>query len=212
MRWICFEGVEGTGKTTQCKKLAEYLINKGYKVLLTKEPGTPHSPLTMKLREIMLSKEFDEELTIPARELISQAIRSIHLEKVVRPAIEAEYDFCIQDRGVLSGLAYGIACGMDIQDLDALTYIAIPHDFLERDIYNDVILLQGDVEKGLAMAKNAKQEFSAGDAIEAKGNEFMHNVARNFEDFADDFLAERINVNGKDIDTVFNEIRTALGV
>ena len=215
MRWICFEGVEGTGKTTQCKKLAEYLTNKGYRVLLTKEPGTPHSPLTMKLREIMLSNEFDKELTIEARELISQAIRSIHLQKVVQPAIDAEYDFCIQDRGIISGLAYGKACGLDEESLVALIQIAVPQSFIDNGYYDDVVYLRGDVDAGLEMAKNTKQEFASGDAIESKGSDFMHRVANNFEEIISDATEDDvciIDINGKNIDEVFEEIKTKLNV
>jgi dTMP kinase len=101
-KYICFEGTEGSGKSTQTQKLVDYLRSKGYKVLQTKEPGTPLSPLTMELRKIMLDSQYESQLTMTARELISQAIRSIHLERVVIPAL-SEYDYIIQDRGILSG-------------------------------------------------------------------------------------------------------------
>src|SRR5271167_1025736 len=117
--YICLEGTEGVGKTTQTQKLVDHLRAKGCKVLQTKEPGTAHAPLTMQLRGIMLDKQYDEQLTAPARELISQAIRSIHLEKVVFPAL-SEYDFIVQDRGILSGLAYGTACGNDEKTINFL--------------------------------------------------------------------------------------------
>ncbi len=99
-RYICFEGLEGTGKTTQCALLAEYLRSKGLRVLLTKEPGTPLAPITMDLRGLMLDKQYDEQLTPLARELISQSIRSIHMEKIIYPAIQV-HDYIIQDRGLL---------------------------------------------------------------------------------------------------------------
>ena len=109
-RYLVLEGCEGVGKTTQVELLTRYLQSKNFSVLQTKEPGTPLSPLTMQLRAIMLDKQYDGELTIPARELISQAIRSIHLNSVIIPALD-KYDFIVQDRGMLSGLAYGTACG-----------------------------------------------------------------------------------------------------
>ena len=211
-RYICLEGTEGVGKTTQCNKLVYDLMVRGYKVLQTKEPGSPHSPLTMVLRTIMLDKQYDQELTTEARELVSQAIRSIHLRKVIYPNLN-NYDFIIQDRGMLSGLAYGVACGNNkawIEDL--LQNVVDP--LKETSIYNlydNVVYLQGNVDKGLAMAQSSKQEFKTGDAIEAKGVDFMRTVANNMQNYSKDFNGVRyINVDGKSIEDVSKDIMEAL--
>lgn len=213
-RYIVFEGTEGVGKTTQTKKLVSYLRDvKGYNVLETKEPGTPLSPLTMELRKLMLDAQFDNEMTQTAREFISQAVRSVHLEKVIQPAMH-EYDFIIQDRGILSGYAYGRACGNDIEWLQNLAQdVATP--LLDEyanvyELYDDTIYLTGDVRKGLEKAKSTKQEFEAGDAIEAKGNDFMLQVSSNMREYAEYFNAKTINVDGKNIEEVFKDILVAL--
>lgn len=208
-RWICFEGCEGVGKTTQTKKLVEYLKDKGYKVLQTKEPGTPLSPLTMELRKIMLDAQFDNEMTANARELVSQAIRSIHLEKVIQPALE-EHDFIVQDRGILSGLAYGTSCGNDSDWLNELACVVNTINDNYTNLYDDVVYLTGDVSKGLKTAKGAKQEFEAGDVIEAKGSEFMLDVAKNMTNFSKHFNTKTVNVDGKNIEEVFAEILRSL--
>lgn len=210
-RYIVFEGTEGVGKTTQTAKLVEHLKSLGYSVLQTKEPGTPLAPLTMKLREIMLSNEYDEQLTVPARELISQAIRSVHLEHVVKPAL-GNYDFVIQDRGILSGLAYGEACGNDIDFLETLSS-RVSETLTDNFyfLYDNTIYLTGDVSKGLEVARTSKQEFEQGDAIEAKGNAFMEQVSRNMTEMSQSFSnVDIINVDGKGIDEVFSEILLAL--
>lgn len=211
-RYICFEGTEGVGKTTQTNLIAQQLMAKGYKVLLTKEPGTPYAPLTMVLRGVMLDKQYDPELTLPARELVSQAIRSIHLEKVIYPNLE-NYDFIIQDRGMLSGLAYGVACGNSKQWIEGLLQHVV--DELKEttiyELYDDIIYLQGDVGSGLNKAKTAKQEFKSGDAIEAKGLSFMQTTATNMANFATDFKnVKYINVDGKSIEEVSSAIFEAL--
>ena len=214
-KWICFEGVEGVGKTTQTSKLVEYLREKGYKVLQTKEPGTPLSPLTMELRNIMLNAKYDKEMTLHARELISQAIRSIHIEKVVRPAFN-EYDFIVQDRGILSGLAYGDACGNEPALLGFLSGLHSLHGENHSSglsvykMYDDVIYLKGDPDKGLAIAKSAKQEFAEGDAIEAKGAAFMNVVSKNMDAYSSAFNTRTVYVDGKDIEQVFSEIVAVL--
>ena len=216
-RYICFEGTEGVGKTTQTQKLVDYLISEGHSVLQTKEPGVHYLPITMKLRELMLSKEFDEHLTVASRELISQAIRSIHLEKLVYKDRD-NYDFIIQDRGILSGLAYGEACGNDIEVLEGLAELVTFDTKLAPDIetiyqlYDSVIYLTGNVGKKLEVAKNSKQEYKAGDAIEAKGVSFMQKVRQNMDVLSPSFNTVEINVDGRNIDEVFDIIKTSLQV
>jgi len=212
-RYIVLEGCEGVGKTTQTKRLAEYLRNRGYSVLETKEPGTPHSPLTMTLRGIMLDNQYDAEMTMASREFVSQAIRSVHLEKVIKPALN-EYDFIIQDRGILSGLAYGTGCGNDAELLLVLTSYSLHTSGIDvahpGELYNDVVYLTGNVSAGRDRALASKQEFAAGDAMESKGNEFLTTVSDNMRDMSAMFNTKTVSVDGKDKDQVFADILTAL--
>lgn len=218
-KYIVIEGVEGVGKTTQTQKLVDYLRSKGYSVLQTKEPGTPLCPLTMQLRGIMLDNQYDNVLTRPARELISQAIRSIHLERVVYPAMQ-EYDFIIQDRGIVSGLSYGVACNNSRDDIMNLIEFTVPERPFDNDglnntgydkpLYDTIIYLKGDPSKGLSVAKSAKQEFEKGDAMEARGVSFIQQAAKNMDYEADMFDAKVINVDGKNIEQVFADILNVL--
>lgn len=225
-RYVCFEGTEGVGKTTQTQKLVDYLRARGYKVLQTKEPGTPLSPLTMELRNIMLNAKYDKEMTVLAREYVSQAIRSIHINNVIAPALE-EYDFIVQDRGILSGLAYGQGCGNSLHHMEGLAYDVMEHSRIKAtnqydeihggyrspfNLYDDVIYLTGDAANGLNKAKQTKQEFEAGDAIEAKGASFMQTVAENMDKQSQRFNTHKIPVDGKTIDEVFEGILSALKV
>lgn len=212
--YICLEGTEGVGKTTQTQKLVDHLRAKGFKVLQTKEPGTPLAPLTMQLRAIMLDKQYDEQLTTPARELVSQAIRSVHIEKVVVPALN-EYDFIVQDRGILSGLAYGTACGNDPDWLIDLAYKVTPSAVVLNNakiLYDHVLILSGNTSVGLQKALQAKQEFAAGDAMEARGNSFLQQVSDNMAMFSGLFNTKTVIVDGKGIDEVFSEILTVLNL
>jgi dTMP kinase len=205
-KYICFEGTEGSFKTTNAKMLAKYLEDKGYKVLLTKEPGTPHSPLTMELRGIMLDAKHESQMTAVAREFISQAIRSIHIEKVIIPALQ-EYDFIIQDRGILSGLSYGHACGNQhffLAQLASECCRGLKGDWY--DLYDKVVLLKNNPLVGLARAQAAKQEFTTGDAIEGKGAEFMLRVAKDMNEMVHAFPHCTIDVEGKTVEENFAEI------
>ena len=209
--YICLEGTEGVGKTTQTQKLVDHLRSRGHKVLQTKEPGTAHAPLTLQLRAIMLDKQYDEQLTAPARELVSQAIRSIHIEKVIIPAL-TEYDYIVQDRGILSGLAYGTACGNDVELLATLAnYVITPANGLTAEgVYDCIIYLRGDTSAGLKKALQAKQEFATGDAMESRGDSFMQAVSSNMDEMSEAFNTTAISVDGKNIDEVFQEILRAL--
>ncbi len=222
-KYICIEGTEGCYKTTNTRALADSLELMGYKVLQTKEPGTPHIPLTMELRNIMLDAKHEPHMTRQAREFVSQAIRSIHLSKLIVPALET-YDYIIQDRGLLSGLAYGIACGNTGDAIADLTEYII-EDTLFADparkarspswltweptwsIYDKIIFLKGDTEKGLQLAQASKQEFAAGDAIESKGLGFMKQVDATFSKLIGDSDAvATIDVTAKTPQVILTEI------
>jgi dTMP kinase len=211
--YVCFEGTEGVGKTTQTQKLVDHLRSKGFKVLQTKEPGTSHAPLTMVLRGIMLDKQYDEQLSAPARELVSQAIRSIHLEKVVYPAL-SQYDYVVQDRGILSGLAYGTACGNSTAMLENLAkFVVGTQSWTDVGaLYDSIIYLKGDTSSGLKKALQAKQEFAAGDAMEARGNSFLQAVSSNMDEMSKAFNTKTIQVDGKSIENVFMDILRALNI
>ncbi len=206
-KYICVEGIDGVGKTTQCAKLATLLRTRGYTVLETKEPGTPLSPITLHLREIMLEKSYDNQLTPLAREYISQAIRSIHLKHVVEPALET-HDFIIQDRGMLSGLAYGRACGIAEEDLEKLLQMTSEHNW---DRYDELILFKTkDVAKFLERAGKCKPA----DAMEARGAGFIGTAALFMDEYSTLFSSVTvIEVTEQDtISNVFDKLLIALNI
>jgi dTMP kinase len=210
-KYICFEGTEGVGKTTQVELLTKYLVDKGYKVLTTKEPGTPHNELTMTLRGIMLDNRHSNDMTVTARELVSQAIRSIHLEKVIVPALD-KYDYIIQDRGILSGFAYGKACGNEHEFLNNLTNAVIPLMSQKRwtkDIYDLIIYFEGNTYFNLDRATNAKQEFEQGDAMESKGRTFMNEVNQNMYFYIDRYFRDVtrvVRVDDRTREDILNDV------
>ena len=213
---ICIEGTEGLGKTTQVENLYQHLTHKGFKVLKTKEPGTYHLPITMQMRSLMLDSQYDDQLTREARELISQAIRSVHVQNLLVPALK-EYDYIIQDRGALSGLAYGVACGNDEQWLFYLMKKIVKPlidargvEDVVSEIYDSVVYLSGNVSDGLNRAISSKKEFEAGDAMESRGTFFMEEVQKNMERFGLLFGANRVAVDGRNEFQVLTEILSAL--
>jgi len=82
-RFITFEGLDGTGKTTQVRAVAEALRDRGLEVATTREPGG--TPLGERLREILLG---DDGITRDAELLLLFAARAEHVETSIRPALE----------------------------------------------------------------------------------------------------------------------------
>jgi dTMP kinase len=143
-RFISFEGIDGSGKSTQARMLADILRSEGHAVTLTREPGG--STGAEDIRRLVL--EGDPDRWSPETEiLLFTAARRDHLEKTIRPAL-ARGDIVITDRFADSTRIYqGITRG-DLRSLvDAL------HDLMigvEPDL---TILIDIDPALGLARAR-----------------------------------------------------------
>lgn len=104
---IVIEGIDGSGKSTCAKNLAEKLNSINIKTIYTFEPT--HSRYGAKLREGMLSEDLDAEEEL----LLFVKDRKEHIEYMIKPALEEGY-FIILDRYFYSSIAYQGAKGIDI--------------------------------------------------------------------------------------------------
>ena len=100
--FITFEGIEGCGKSTQAKMLYEYLVEAGYEVVATREPGA--TAVGRAAREILLSARFSE-MDSRSELLLFAASRAQHVAEIVRPAL-AVGKIVVCDRYVDSTIAY----------------------------------------------------------------------------------------------------------
>lgn len=105
--FVVFEGGEGSGKTTQAKRMAKALEEDGVPHLLTHEPGG--SALGYKLREILLDPDRDP-ISKKAEALLFAADRAEHVEKVILPALH-EGRVVVCDRYIASTMAYQAYAG-----------------------------------------------------------------------------------------------------
>ncbi len=119
--FITFEGIEGSGKSTQCRSLAAWLRNQGYQVLETREPGGTR--LAEQLRACLLDRT-EEPVTPWTEALIVLAARSQHVDQVIRPALEMGA-IVLCDRFLDSTLAYqGYGRGLDLRLLARMSEMA----------------------------------------------------------------------------------------
>jgi len=112
---IIFEGIDGCGKSTQIKLLEKYLIQKGYQVFVTKEPGGGLPDFRERI--FALKEEGEENLAEKELELFEEDRRVHNLEKVL-PALAAG-KIVLQDRGGLSTKTYqGHGRGLDLERIE----------------------------------------------------------------------------------------------
>jgi len=119
LKFITFEGGEGTGKSTQAKLLAERLHNAGHEAVLTREPGG--SPVAEEIRALILKQKPQSPV---AEFLLFAAARAEHLDVTIKPALDRG-SFVICDRYIHSTRVYqGALGGIDsilIADVEART-------------------------------------------------------------------------------------------
>ena len=107
--FIAFEGLDGSGSSTQAKLLKEYLEKEGKKVILTKEP-TDSEPLGVLIRDALQHKY---SFSPTALQLLFCADRAEHFKSIIQPALEKN-EIVITDRYLFSTLAYGsLNCDFD---------------------------------------------------------------------------------------------------
>jgi dTMP kinase len=142
--FITFEGVEGCGKTTQIRLLAERLQQEGHRVTLTREPGG--CPIADQIRGILLDAT-NQALTPLAELLLYAAARAQHVSEVIRPALAAG-DIVLCDRFTDATLAYqGFGRELDRSVIVELNRLAT------QTLYPDLtILMDCPVEIGLERA------------------------------------------------------------
>lgn len=204
-RFITFEGGEGAGKSTQLRRLAEALRQRGQHVLETREPGG--TPFAEAQRALLLDPKLQP--TTPIAEALSfYAARADHLAALIRPAL-ARGSVVLCDRFSDSTRAYqGAAGGVADGDLLALDRVAVGPT--QPDL---TVLLDLPAKVGLERARARRQVvaqasqaigFIVADGFEGRDVAFHERLRQGFLSLAKQ-APERIIV----IDGLSNELRIA---
>jgi dTMP kinase len=170
--FLSFEGIEGTGKSTQARLLAEYLRDRGHTVVQTAEPGG--TPISLKIRDLLLSLE-SRGMDHVTELLLYNAARVQHIREVIAPAI-MRGEIVITDRFSDSTLAYqGYGRGIDRKTIDAIDAVATGG--MRPDL---TLLLDIDVETGMHRNRRANKH----DRLELEDITFHRRVRKGFHEIA----------------------------
>ena len=151
--FIVFEGVEGSGKSYQSRKLYKNLLKKGYSCILTREPGGTES--TEKIRNLILKDYFRKSIKDKFHRytdtLLYLASRNEHLQNKILPALKQK-KIVICDRFTDSTIAYQVY-GKKIN----LNFINLIHKFLLGSLKPDITFML-NVDMKIAMRRLNKRK------------------------------------------------------
>lgn len=182
---IVIEGIDGSGKSTSAKNLAEKLNSINIKTIYTFEPT--HSHYGAKLRDGMLSEDLDAEEEL----LLFVKDRKEHIEYMIKPALEEGY-FIILDRYFYSSIAYQGAKGIDINRI-----INMHKDFIIKPDIVFIFHLPIDIALNRIISKR-------GIADRFENETYLKKVDKIFHSFNEPFIYH-IDTN-KDIKIINDEL------
>ncbi len=168
--FISVEGADGSGKSTQVKRLADYLRARGHDVVATREPGGGGEGAAA-IRALLLNGPADRWTPL-AEALMMNASRAEHLEKLIRPSLLAGKTV-ITDRFADSTMAYqGMAGGLGEKAVEALHEIVVGKN--DPDL---TLILDLPAETGLSRTGKRK---GAEARFESKGAAYLTQVREAF--------------------------------
>ncbi|MGM0367033.1 MAG: dTMP kinase [Actinomycetota bacterium] len=193
--FITFEGLDGSGKTTQIKLLCSYLKGKGHDVISTIEPGG--TEVGQKIRKILLNTE-GLNITPKAETFLFLASRAELVSKVINPAMD-EGKIIICDRFFDSTIVYqGIARNLGKKKILDMSLWATGS--LVPDI---TFLLSVRADEGEIRKKGMEA-----DRMEKEESEFKKKVYEGYLELARDFPERFVVIDGeKDIESIFGIIK-----
>lgn len=172
--FVTLEGIEGVGKTSSLRYLAEYLHQHDIPLLITREPGG--TPLADDIRHFLLS-EHKEQIEPETELLLMFAARAQHINTVIRPAL-ASGKLVLCDRFTDTSYAYqGAGRGIAFERIKVLENLV--QDGLKPDL---TILLDAPAEVGRARIQDRKKA----DRFEMESNKFFTKARRAYLKMAQD--------------------------
>jgi len=194
-KFIVFEGIDGAGKSTQVRLLGKWFRDRGYDVVLTKEPtDTAFGKL---IRALVLTGGEEgiidgARISHEAEALLFAADRAEHVNKLIKPSLESG-KIVISDRYFYSSLAYQWARGLDLEWLIDLNRFAVRPDL--------VILLDLPVKESMKRIRDRSIENEFDRIFE-----LQKKVRENYLKLAERFPEIKIVNAFEDVETVHSQI------
>ena len=183
-RFITFEGIDGSGKSTQARLLGQHLQDRGAEVVLTREPGG--SPGAEDIRALVLEGDPDK-WSAETELLLFTAARRDHLEKTINPALHAG-KIVISDRFADSTRLYqGITRGDLRAKVDTL------HEMMIGREPDTTFIIDMDPEVGLERALSRQ---TAEERFEGFGVDLQRKMRDGFLKLAEEFSDRCIVIDG----------------
>jgi dTMP kinase len=198
--FITFEGIDFCGKTTQAKRLASYLKQKGYEVVQVREPGGER--ISEKIRKILLSEK-NREMTHTTELLLYLASRAQLTKRVILPSLK-ENKIVICDRYSDSTLAYqGYGRGLNKSMVKYLNQIS------SSGLCPDLTILL-DVPVKVCLKRKAKEKKGK-DRLENEKLEFHQKIRDGYLKIAQNRKKRIKIIDGrKDVEKTWQKVKAAV--
>ena len=184
-KFITFEGCDGSGKSTQLRKLSEYLQREGIPHIFTREPGG--GKISEAIRAILLDEK-NNEMTDECEALLYAAARAQHLRDRVQPAL-AEGKLVVCDRYVDSSFAYqAYARGLGLEFVEKINAFALSEFLPDLTVF--INLSPEDAFK-------RKHGADENDRLEQAGLEFHKRVYAGYLALAEKYPQRILSIDGK---------------
>jgi dTMP kinase len=198
-RFISFEGIDGSGKSTQARLLADALRAEGQNVVLTREPGG--SPGAEEIRALVLQGDPDR-WSAETEMLLFTAARRDHVERTISPALAAGKTVICDRFADSTRLYQGMTRGDLRATVDQLHNLIIG---IEPDL---TLIIDMDPAKGHARAKGRQ---TAEERFEDFGTDFQRRLRAAFLDLAAEFAQRCVVIDGDAApETVATRVRDAV--
>jgi dTMP kinase len=163
--FISLDGLDGTGKSTQCRLLATWLRERGHCVIECADPGG--TPIGDELRNLLLGRR--HAMSLPCEMLLFMASRAQLTAEVIRPALDSGHAV-VADRFLLANVVYqGRAGGLDPDELWSIGKVAT------NGLLPDMTLVLD-----LALEKASSRRARPEDRIESRGEDYQQRVREGF--------------------------------
>ena len=170
--FVTFEGIDGSGKSTQANSLLRRIQEKGYNAVLFREPGGTR--ISEQIRQILLSTKHSE-MAVITEVMLYSAARAQLTEEMIIPGLK-ENDIVVCDRYFDSTIAYqGYGRGISLEFIDALIKEAA------KRVWPDITFL---VDVDVELAEKRSGTLGRLDRIEMETVEFKDTVIRGFREIA----------------------------